>query len=89
MKAELNEVLLFVRPDHVVPVSEGGCCAADVDMSKLRLLHFVRTEAEYELYDDDGYTKQTDLESGIGRIQAKADGQVFFNGEARPDWKMV
>ncbi len=89
VKAELNEVLLFVRPDHVVPVSEGGCCVADVDMSKLRLLHFVRTEAEYELYDDDGYTKQTDLESGIGRIQAKADGQVFFNGEARPDWKMV
>lgn len=88
VKAELNEVLVFVRPNHVVPLAGGGCCVADVDMSRLRLLHFVTDQAEYELYDDDGYGKKIDLESGITKVRVTADGKVDAEGALEAEWTL-
>ncbi len=89
VKAELNEVLVFVRPNHVVPLAGGGCCVADVDMSRLRLLHFVTDQAEYELYDDDGYGKKIDLESGITKVRVTADGKVDAEGALEVEWTLL
>lgn len=88
VKAELSEVLVFVRPDHIVPMSEGGCSVEDIDASRLNLLHFVRTEGTYELYDDDGYRKDVDLESGLTVITVKADGTVSVSGAGRPECRL-
>lgn len=88
VKAELNEVLVFVRPNHVVPLAGGGCCVADVDMSRLRLLHFVTDQAEYELYDDDGYGKKIDLESGITKVRVTVDGKVDAEGALEAEWTL-
>ena len=54
----LNEVVFFIRPDKIVPLSKGGQCVEDVDFTQLELLSYVETEASYELYTDDGYTKE-------------------------------
>lgn len=56
----LNEVVFFIRPDKIVPLSKGGQCVNEVDFEQLELLSFVETEASYELYSDDGYTKEYD-----------------------------
>lgn len=58
VKAALDEVLVFIRPDHLIPVSGGGRCVDDVNEYRLTLLGFIRDGAEYELYRDDGYGVQ-------------------------------
>ncbi len=80
---------MFIRPDHVIPLSFGGRCVADVDMSKLRLMHFVRDEAVYELYDDDGYAKKIDVEAGITKVRVTADGQVTAEGPLKAEWTLL
>ncbi len=85
VKAALNEVLVFLRPDHIVPMSCGGESVADVEGSKLRLLHFVKNQAVYDLYDDDGYSRNTDLEKSLTGITVDRDGTVKVNGEFAAD----
>ena len=53
----LDEVVFFIRPDHLVPMSKGGSCVEKVDFDHLGLLGFVEKEGSYELYDDDGYSR--------------------------------
>ncbi len=66
--AEENEVLLFVRKDHLVPVSRGADSIDRIDREHLECLDYAVTEAEYELYDDDGCSKECTLEGHIRRI---------------------
>lgn len=68
VKAELNEVLVFVRPDHIVPLAKAGRCVEDTDTSKLRFLSFIKEGAQYMLYDDDGYSKDYDIETHLTTI---------------------
>ncbi len=56
VKAELNEILVFVRKGHVLPLAkpENGINTKDSDMS------FICYEADpdsYELYTDDGISR--------------------------------
>ena len=57
VEVALDEVLFFIRPDKILPLSKGGQCVEEVDFEQLELLSFVETEASYELYTDDGFTK--------------------------------
>lgn len=81
VEAELNQVLVFLRPDHIVPLAEGGCSVEEVDSSRLSLLHFVRTEAVYSLYDDDGYSRAMDWEKGAVKIHVTKDGEITVTGQ--------
>lgn len=89
VEAELNEVLVFVRPDHVVPFAKGGCNVTEVDTDHMRLLHFVKTEAVYEWYDDDGYTKEIDLKQGTTTIRVKADGSIVMSGARQCECSLI
>lgn len=80
VNANLNEVLLFVRPDRVVPIAKPGCCVEQTDCRDLRLLHFLKEGAQYQLYDDDGYEKAYDLEKHTVTITAKPDGTAKARG---------
>lgn len=82
VKAELNEVLIFVRPDHIVPMSCGGNNVASVDESKLKVFGFVKEKAQYELYNDDGVSKDYDLDKNTITITAYADGRMEVDGNA-------
>ena len=61
VKIPLDEVVVFLRPDHILPIAEkGGQNVEEVDFENLTLLHFTQTQSEYEYYHDDGYTKDYD-----------------------------
>lgn len=54
----LDEVVVFLRPDHILPIAEkGGQNVEEVDFENLTLLHFTQTQSEYLYYHDDGYAK--------------------------------
>ncbi len=89
VNAALNEVLVFVRPDHLAPLSYGGEYAAAVDSSRLQLLHFIKTEAVYELYDDDGYTKHVELEGNMTKISVDQTGDITVKGARQPDCRLL
>lgn len=55
--AALNEVLVFIRPDHLVPTAKPQQKAEDVDFEHVTLLGYVVNEAVYEYYCDDGNSK--------------------------------
>lgn len=55
--ARLDEVLLFIRPDRLIPVSNGGMCVAEVDFDNVQTIGYVKTQATYEYYQDDGISR--------------------------------
>lgn len=74
---ELTDVVLFVRPNHLIPVSKGGQCVAEVDFENLEYLSFADgKESVYEYYTDNGYEK--DYENPAHRVQIRmsAEGEI-------------
>ena len=57
VKADLNEVLIFLRPGHVLPLAKPADRAAEIDMSTIRYITFEAEADSYELYDDDGISR--------------------------------
>lgn len=73
---DLDEVILFVRPGHMVPYCEGGECLDTQDESQLRLLEFVETEpASYLLYHDDGLSRDYANPKNYTTIILSPDGK--------------
>lgn len=50
----LNEVPLFIRKDHKIPVVDVAEYVDAIDMTTLQYIGY--TDADYELYTDDGIT---------------------------------
>ena len=54
----LTDVVVFVRPNHLIPMSSGGQCVEDVDFENLQYISYIENgEAVYEYYHDNGYEK--------------------------------
>ena len=53
----LNEVLVFIRPGHVLPLGEGVENVEKIDDAKITRIPFRADPDVYELYDDDGVTR--------------------------------
>ena len=70
----LDEVIFFVRPNHLVPCCKDADCVADLDESTLSLLGFVETEASYTLYHDDGFSREYDNPANFTTLTLSADG---------------
>ena len=59
VECELSDVIFFLRPDHLIPVSFGGSCVAEVDFDHVHFLAYpAGNEACYEYYTDDGISRQ-------------------------------
>jgi alpha-glucosidase len=63
--AALDEVLLFIRPDKLIPVSDGGQWVGQVDFEQVKTIAFVKTKASYEYYHDDGISTGVTLDGHI------------------------
>ena len=63
--AALDEVLLFIRPDKLIPVSGGGQWEGQVDFDNVKTIAFTKTKASYEYYHDDGISTDVTLENHI------------------------
>ena len=60
VEVPLNEVILFVRSGKCIPVVDVAECVADIDKTTMQLIGY--KSSSYMLYDDDGYTREYDLE---------------------------
>lgn len=72
VSAALDEVLLFIRPDKLIPVSAGGECEPQVDFENVNPIAFVKTEAAYDYYRDDGISTNVTLDGHIHRIVVRS-----------------
>lgn len=77
---DLDETVIFIRPNHVIPMSSGGQSVAEVDFGSLELLGYVEDKAVYELYDDDGYGKDYENSDHYTTITVSQDGTVTAEG---------
>ncbi|MBQ6697404.1 MAG: alpha-glucosidase [Lachnospiraceae bacterium] len=54
IEVALDEVILFLKPEHILVLSEGGESVEDIDFERVKTIDFVKQEAVYEYYHDDG-----------------------------------
>ena len=81
VEIRLDEVVFFIRPDKLVPYTlRPGLSVAETDFDQLSILHFVKNEGEYKLYDDDGLTRDLSGEDRITTIRLTADGTLTTSG---------
>lgn len=60
IRCALDEVLLFLRPGHIVPVAQPANSTSELDDASLTLWSFLPNgeSAEYRMYRDDGVTTE-------------------------------
>ena len=60
IRCALDEMLLFIRPGHIIPVAQPANNTAELDDSSLTLWSFLPNgeSAEYRMYRDDGVTTE-------------------------------
>ncbi|MBQ8316436.1 MAG: alpha-glucosidase [Lachnospiraceae bacterium] len=66
IKAELSELVFFIRKDKAIPLGAAAMNTEKLDVSTLKLLGY--DGAEYDLYEDDGFTKKYDIDSCTRKI---------------------
>ena len=54
IKADLNEILVFIRKGHVLPISEPEKGMGNISKSQLGYICYEADDTSYELYTDDG-----------------------------------
>ncbi len=79
----LNEVLLFLRSNAIVPVAQAADCVSHTDYSKLSLLANITDRGSYTLYDDDGFTRDYTNPAHYSQITVTADGAITATGEKK------
>lgn len=79
----LDEVVIFIRPNHIVPCSMGGECVDRLDESTLHLLEFVEDRATYVLYQDDGFSKDYENSNHYTTIEVEKDGTRKVEGHKK------
>lgn len=52
IEVQLNEVPLFIRRNKCIPIVNAAECVNDIDISSMKMIGY--TDADYDLYDDDG-----------------------------------
>lgn len=80
VEAGLFEMLVFVRPDKILVLTDGGEYADEVDCDHVKALAFVKTKAEYVWYEDDGMGKDYENPDNYGRITIEKDRNCVYTG---------
>lgn len=55
----INEVPFFVRTNGIVPMVKSAASTNSLDLNHMKILAFVKDNASYKLYTDDGISKNT------------------------------
>ena len=67
VKADLSELVFFVRKGKTIPVGAAALNTGALDATTIMMLGY--EGAEYALYEDDGYEKSYDLASKIRKLR--------------------
>lgn len=78
IEVPLDEVVFFVRPEHVIPLSTGGKNVDEVDYQNVKLLGYVKTAATYEYYTDDGYSKDYENPEHFSTISVSSEDELDY-----------
>lgn len=70
----LNEMPLFIRKDHMIPLAKDAEYVEGIDSDNLTLLGWLTGDTAVTLYDDDGLTTSPVLEQGLATIAAVVRG---------------
>ncbi|MBQ9142846.1 MAG: alpha-glucosidase [Lachnospiraceae bacterium] len=57
VEVPLDEVVVFLKPDKLIVLSDGGEFVEEVEFEKVKTISYVKTEATYEYYHDNGYSR--------------------------------
>lgn len=57
VEVALEEMICFIKPNHLVPLCTGGEYIEAIDETHLEVCGFIKDTATYELYQDDGFSK--------------------------------
>lgn len=72
----MNEMPLFIRRGHVIPLAKPAEYVEGIDETDLTLLGWLDKTASYALYRDDGYTTSPSLENGLTGISLQVTGET-------------
>lgn len=89
VNAAMDELIFFVRKNHVIPMAEGTGNVETMDFDSLSLLGYVTEGAEYELYDDDGNCRNYEDPEHFLKIVVSSDGKISQNGEMKKTFKKI
>lgn len=78
---DMDEIVFFLRPNCIIPLSEGGESVSEVDFEKLFLLGNVQTKADYLYYDDDGCEKDYDKPEHFVKISVDNKNNAYYEGK--------
>ena len=81
--AAMEELIFFIRKNHVIPVAKSAKSVAEMDFEHLDLLGYVTAEAVYELYDDDGNSKDYENPEYYETITVTSQGTISQNGKMK------
>ena len=70
----LNEMPMFIRRGHVIPLAGAAEYVEGVDDTHLTLLGWLDKDAALNLYSDDGFTTAPDLAAGMKTVTVKIAG---------------
>jgi alpha-glucosidase len=79
----LEELVIFLRPDHIIPLSYGAKHTQLLNEEELFLLGFVKTRAEYRLYQDDGVGMDYDNPSNYTTITVENSSSCVTLGSKK------
>ena len=69
----LNELIFFIKPNHIVPLAKPALTTKDMNFDDLYIMENVNKPIEYVLYDDDGYTRNMDIKEHYHTINVSKD----------------
>lgn len=83
IEAALSEVVFFLRKGHILPLAAAADCVKNLDVSHLTLISYLGgSRCTYQLYDDDGISKNCALEGHIETICVNTDGTAGSAGNS-------
>ena len=66
----LNELIFFIKPNHIVPLAKPALTTKDMNFDDLYIMENVNKPIEY---DDDGYTRNMDIKEHYHTINVSKD----------------
>ena len=75
IEVELEEMVVFIKPNHIVPLCSGGEYIEALDENNLELCGFIKDEAYYELYQDDGFSKEYGNPDHMAEVRVSKKGE--------------
>lgn len=79
----IDELIFFILKNHVIPVAKSAKSVEEMDFEHLSLLGYVTAKAVYELYDDDGNSKDYENPEHYEKITVSGKGTIRQSGKMK------